>query len=336
MYEGFSSDSTLYEQNDIQLQPYQSSGVSSVDENGETIFTYNTPDQSTNFASDGQYNGKELDDYYARIDEENRLREKAQNDYYVRYKEVDRLRNKATNDVRRTWSSRIDPGITALITNVIRWLPTGKPFYDKFVLNNFYGLVGDNMNPDVSNDTTLRKQRLLQALVNTLYEDDQLSIALGPSYAKSQNLTQPLTLNALGLEGEMFGRPMHPRQSLNYMSKIAEPFIMIAIYAQASGNLLPDIIVNMISQLNRALANDATDQATIGQLNSKLKNSLANDATDQATIGQLTSKLKNSLANDATDQATITNLQSTLQNLQSQQKLAGQSKVTHSPIRRLW
>ena len=325
MYEGFSSDSTLYEQNDIQLQPYQSSGVSSVDESGETIFTYNTPDQSTNFASDGQYNGKELDDYYARIDEENRLREKAQNDYYIRHKEVDRLRNQAKKDVRRTWSSRIDPGITALITNIIRWLPTGKPFYDKFALNNFYGLVGDNMNPDVSNDTTLRKQRLLQALVNTLYEDDQLSIVLGPSYAKSQNLKQPITLNEIGIAGDMFGQ--------NYMSKLMAPFTMIALYAVESGSLLPDIIVNMISQLNRALANAATDQATIGQLNSKLKNSLANDATDQATIGQLTSNLKSSLANDATDQATITNLQSMLKNLQSQQNLAGQSKVTPSPIK---
>lgn len=297
MYEGFSSDSTLYEQND-----------------------------SVSYG-EGQGLGEELDDYYAIMNEVNQfsdvdmqqsqndfeagmnkireikaMREKAQNDYYLRQDEVNRLREKAKNDVRRTWSSRIDPGITALITNVIRWLPTGKPFYDKLVLNNFYGLRENNMNPTISNDAASRKQRLLQALANALYADDQLSIVLGPSYAKSQNLTQPINLNALGIEGDMFG--------LDYMSKLAAPFIMIADYAQGSGNLLPDIIVNMISQFNSALANDATDQAT---------------------IVQLTSKLKNSLANDATDQSKIANLQSMLQNLQSEQKLAGQSKVAPAP-----
>ena len=336
MYEGFSSDSTLYEQNDIQLQPYQSEFVYN-DESPAVVLT-----------------GKEANDYYASVNggnqwsdidmkqaqneydsrmnkqrEDEAMREKAQNDYYVRRDEVNRLREKAKNDVRRTWSSRIDPGITALITNVIRWLPTGKPFYDKLVLNNFYGLRENNMNPTISDDAESRKQRLLQALVNTLYEDDQLSIVLGPSYAKSQNLAQPL--NALGLEREIFGTFPIPQQPPSYMTKLTDPFIMIALYAGQSGNLLPDIIVNMISQLNSALANDITDQATIGQLNSKLKNSLANDITDQATIGQLNSKLKNSLANDATDQATITNLQSMLKNLQSQQKLAGQSNVTPAP-----
>jgi hypothetical protein len=280
---------------------YEQNATYTDGENGLTSVTYNTPDQSTNLAT----NGSDFLD--------------AENDYYARRNEITKLREKVQNDVRRTWSSRIDPGITIIITNIIKWLPTGKPFYDKLVLNNFYGLLEPNINSGVSNDITLdavRKNRLLQALANTLYEDDQLSILLGPSYAKTTN---PLDLNnqAIGIIGQ------------EYINKIVEPFIIIADYAMASGNLLPDIIVNMISQLNSSLANNTTYQAKIEQLTGSLNVALANDATDLAKIGQLSGNLNVALANDATDLATITDLNN---QVAAFKKLAGQSNMTPQDI----
>ena len=201
----------------------------------------------------------------------------------------------AQTAIQKKWAPIINPGVAKVLTNAIKWLPIGKRFYDKFVANNYYGLMDGTNNPDYVAPV------IIQVFMNTLYQEDQLSILLGPNFAKS-NPNPPIKMPVYAGEISALmkdSQKMEPlaKPLVEYIKKAGAPFLTIQGYIMKS-TVLPDTIVQLIDQLN---------------------NALANDATDQATIGQLTGQLNLALANDATDQATITNLQGQVNNLQSRQ-----------------
>ena len=214
----------------------------------------------------------------------------AQNDYYKKSDEVQQLRAKARTDTQQKWAPIINPGVAKVLTSAIKWLPTGKQFYDKFVMNNYYGLIDGTNNPEYL------APRLIQVLINTLYEDDQLSILLGPTFAKS-NPNPPIKLpvyvgqiSALMKDQQKMEILMNPLSE--YIKKALNPFMIIQGYIMTS-TVLPDTIIQLIDQLNNALANNTTNLATIGQLTGKLNLALANDAADQATINNLQGRVDN-------------------------------------------
>ena len=225
-----------------------------------------------------------------------------------------KLKDEAKMGVLKKWAPTINPGIQRVLANAIRWLPTAKPFYDKLVLNNYYGLMDGTLNrnkPDM-------QITIVVLFMNTLYEEDQLSILFGPVFAKS-NPNPPIKMpvndkhllqfvkRLTNPDTELPGVTQSQIYSSNYLRNLALPFEIIQSYviinAQQEGinSIIPNTIIQLIEQLN---------------------NALANDATDQATIGQLTGNLNSALANDAADQATITNLQGQVYNLQSRQAIA--------------
>jgi hypothetical protein len=159
---------------------------------------------------------------------------------------------------------------------------------------------------------------IINTLINTLYEDDQLSIILGPALAKS-NPNPPIKFPFNIEQARDVPREtmvVLEQSTAEYFTNLVQPFLIIQSYltlnfARSVGtrtpgvpqslqfaqgfiqnNVLTDTIIQLIEQLNSAVANDATDQATIGQLTGKLNTALANDATDQATITNLEGKLK--------------------------------------------
>jgi hypothetical protein len=233
---------------------------------------------------------------------------KAQNDYWRKMDETEELRKKARRNVVQKWSSLINPGVQRVLSNAIRWLPNAKQFYEKFVLNNYYGMFDGTLIQE--NDAG--KKLIISLLVmgaNTLYEDDQLTILFGPDFAKS-NPNPPIKLPTTYEEFLQFsqsfsyaqnGPSQEQRAALaraqeylqKYIQNLGIPFMIIQKYLMEdaflnTGNsIIPNTIINLIEQLNTALANDATDQATIGQLTGQLNTALANDATDQATIHNL-------------------------------------------------
>jgi hypothetical protein len=232
---------------------------------------------------------------------------------YANLMVFNKLKDNAKIDVLKKWAPLINPGLQRVLSNAIRWLPKAKQFYDKFVLNNYYGLLDGTLIQN--NDAGRNKILSLYVLVaNTLYEDDQLSVLLGPDFAKS-NPNPPFklpTTNELVIQfAQRDSSPELFRPTLiyfqKYMQNLGIPFMNIQTYVSEdamlnkSNSLIPNTIIQLIEQLN---------------------NALANDATDQATIGQLTGQLNTALANDATDQATITNLQGQVYNLQSRQVIA--------------
>jgi len=262
------------------------------------------------------------------------------------------------NVVLKTWAPKINPGIQNVLINAIRWLPTAKQYYDKFVSNNYYGLLdGTLLPPDQAGREKMLTLYVLAA--NTLYEDDQLKTLFGPDFAKgSPTLPIPLpTSNEQILQmlddwnraqvpasreedaasREELMRKVRNLQNqlqevgyrareyfLNYGKTLSIPFMVIQQYLTENAmdervnSVIPNTIIQLIEQLNTALANDATDQASIGQLTGQLNSALANDARDLASIGQLTGQLNSALANDATDQASITRLEGKVNKLQTQ------------------
>lgn len=227
---------------------------------------------------------------------------KAQNDYWRKMEETEELRKKARRNALQKWASLINPSIQRVLSNAIRWLPKAKQFYDKFVSNNYYGMLDGTLiqNNDDGKKTIIS---LVVMVANTLYEDDQLSILLGPDFAKS-NPNPPIKLPTTYeqfLKFSQNGPSQEQRNALarsqehfqKYIQNLGIPFMNIQKYLMEDASLntgnsiIPNTIINLIDQLNAALANDATDQATIGQLTGQLNTALANDATDQATIHNL-------------------------------------------------
>jgi hypothetical protein len=216
-----------------------------------------------------------------------------------------KLKDNVKRDVLKKWAPIINPGIQRVLSNAIRWLPKAKQFYDKFVSNNYYGMLDGTLIQD--NDAgrkTIISLYLLGA--NTLYEDDQLSILLGPDFAKS-NPNPPIKLPATYEQFLQFTQ-QGSSQSLiqpaaiyfqKYMQTLGIPFMIIQKYLMEDAflntvnSIIPNTIVKLIEQLNTALANDVTDQATISQLTGQLNTALANDATDQATIHNLQGRVAN-------------------------------------------
>jgi hypothetical protein len=225
------------------------------------------------------------------------------------------------------WAPQINPGITKVLINAVKWLPTAKQFYDKFISTNYYGLmesgpasgasnlIGDPNNVSNSNrihNMTYRELTtltLMTTFINTLYNNDQLSILLGPAFAKS-NPNPPLkipvnndqVLYFLGNSSPQTGMSLM-KPAIDYATNVAEPFMIISTYvientmANPINSVIPDTILQLIEQLNTALANDAADQASIMQLTGKLNDALANDATDQATITNLQGKIQTQQSN---------------------------------------
>ena len=206
-------------------------------------------------------------------------------------------------DMLLKWAPKINPGIQNVLINAIRWLPTAKQYYDKFASNNYYGLLdGTLLPPDqASQDKMLTLQVMI---LNTLYEDDQLKILLGPDFAKgSPTLPIPLPTNNEQLRWIQQKDNNTPQMMYvgdrsreyfeNYGKNLAIPFMVIQQYlmetamADPANSVIPNTIIQLIEKLNAALANDAADQASIGQLTGKLNAALANDAADQASITRL-------------------------------------------------
>jgi len=229
---------------------------------------------------------------------------------------------KIRNALLRKWAPIINPGIQKVLSTAIKWLPQAKQYYDKFVSNNYYGLLDGTFQ---QNNSSREMLFTLSALVlNTLYDDNQLAVLLGPDFAKSSpTLPIPMPTSKEQLL-ELSSREPSPelmtavRRAQEYLFKYVKNLRMpipiipdIQRYLMENARLdpvnsaIPNTILQLIEQLNTALANDATDQASIGQLTGQL--------------GELTSKLNAASANDMTDQNTITRLQGQVYDLQSRQ-----------------
>ena len=234
--------------------------------------------------------------------------------------DMNQPQNAARDNVAKKWAPKINPGLIRVLSNAIKWLPTAKRYYDNFVSNNYYGL-----NPSPSEIQSFQQMylRIINTLMNTLYEDDQLSIIFGPTLAKS-NPNPPFKF-PFNIEQVYYipRETMLPLEQsmVQYSTNVVNPFLIIQSYltqlveqsamtrtpgvphslqfAQGfiQNNVLTDTIIQLIEQLNSAVANDATDKATIGQLTGKLNTALANDARDQATITNLEGKLKTQQSN---------------------------------------
>jgi hypothetical protein len=224
------------------------------------------------------------------------------------------------NTIIKKWAPIINPGISTVLTNAIKWLPRAKQFYDKFVSNNYYGLMSSG--PPRSDPTTMSPIQLTlltitTTLINTLYANDQLSILFGPTFAKT-NPNFPIVLPATNDQFVAFLNKPSSQEPLRaaqinfgqYVTNARAPFVIIHQYVTQNlkintvndfmkSNVISDTIIKLIDQLNQALASDVTDQATIGELTGKLDVALANDATDQATITNLQGKVDKLTAKDA-------------------------------------
>jgi hypothetical protein len=169
---------------------------------------------------------------------------------------------------------------------------------------------------------------IMSTLINTLYEDDQLSIILGPAFAKSNpNPPMKFPVNYEQFVAFLMNTPRETmiqleQSMVQYSTNVAQPFLIIQSYLtfnfekSVQGTLSRPGVPQSV-QVAQGLIQNNVITDTIIQLIEQLNNAVANDATDQATIGQLTGKLNTALANDATDQATITNLQGKIQTQQS-------------------
>jgi hypothetical protein len=266
--------------------------------------------------------------------------------YYAKKNENAQLRQQAIAEILPTYAPQVNPGVERVLINASKWLPTAKEYYDKFVSSNYYGLFDGTFirNNFGDNEESARKEFLKLAIMvlNTLWEDDQLSILLGPGFSKTNPVNPPFKMPITD-EGEELKVKTSMSPDLftktgetfkKYAENLISPFMIIAQYvAMESMNnpqgrtmiagmpvdgLISNTIIKMIKQLNDSLANGAKDKARIGQLTSNLNKALANDLTDQTRIGELTSNLDKALANDLTDQATITNLQARVDNYDSQ------------------
>lgn len=183
-------------------------------------------------------------------------------------------------------AQQINPGVEKVLINAVKWLPNAKQYYDKFAANNFYGLYDNSfVEKNLSNNDQFIT--LYMILFNTLYEDDQLSIIFGPTFSKS-NPNPPLKMP---LTYEQFKDPQTADVIRNldmsagqtYMQKLIVPFMIIQRYVLENtfqsnsripnpNGVIPNTIVQLIEQLNNALANDATDQATITNLQARVDN----------------------------------------------------------------
>ena len=224
--------------------------------------------------------------------------------------ESEKARYDARNDAYKKWASKINPGLIKVLSNAIKWLPTAKRFYDKFVSNNYYGLIPsqpniigqDGSGPSRSEYESMKQMQItiMNTLINTLYEDDKLSIILGPTFAKSNPKPPfkfPVNIQQLQNTPEETLAPLQ-QYIVKYVTNVAQPFLIIQAYLtqylqQSPGrgfiqnNVLTDTIIQLIEQLNTALANDATDQATITNLESK--------------VDELTTQQSNSILNVRTN-----------------------------------
>ena len=238
----------------------------------------------------------------------------------TRTQQAARSQQEARDTLLKKWAPIINPGIATVLTNAIKWLPRAKQFYDKFVSNNYYGLMSSG--PPRSDPTTMSPIQLTlltitTTLINTLYANDQLSILFGPTFAKT-NPNFPIVLPATNDQFVAFLNKPSSQEPLRaaqinfgqYVTNARAPFVIIHQYVTQNlkintvndfmkSNVISDTIIKLIDQLNQALASDVTDQATIGELTGKLDVALANDATDQATITNLQGKVDKLTAKDA-------------------------------------
>ena len=266
--------------------------------------------------------------------------------YYVKINENNTLRQKAKTEILKKYAVQIIPGVQKVLTNAVKWLPSAKEYYDKFVSSNYYGLFDGTFmkNNFGDNQENASKEFVKLAIMaaNTLWEDDQLSTLIGPGFAKNNPINPPFKMPIT--DG---GEELKAKTSITpdlyaqintvfnkYIQNLVSPFMIIVQYvgmetednqqgrAMIGGipvdGIISNTIIKMIKQLNDSLANDAKDKARIGQLTGNLNKALANDLTDQTKIGELTSNLNKALENDLTDQATITNLQARVDNYDSQ------------------
>ena len=234
---------------------------------------------------------------------------------------------KELSDLNKKWEQIINPGIQKVLINAIRWLPTAKRFYDKFVSNNYYGLMAafqpmiidqngqriGGLSASEAESKQLMMLTILSTLINVLWYEDQLSIVFGLAFAKSNPKPPiPLPINAEKLLEFIKNTPRETSMSIlakgeEYMTNLSKPFAIIQEYLiksvitdmtglgdpskQTNGmqqfiqnNPIPNTIIQLIEQLNTALANDAIDQATITNLEGKVdelqSNSLFNVSTN--------------------------------------------------------
>ena len=199
---------------------------------------------------------------------------------------------------------KINPGIEKVLINAIKWIPTAKKYYDQFAAHNYYGLYnGTFMRQNFGSEEQFTK--LLLMMVNTLWEEDQLSIIWGPDFSRSNPnppVTMPLTYEQVTTEptaGVIRGLSVNMDtyiQNLTAPFKVIQKYIIENTFQSKDGipnsnRVIPNTIVHLIEQLNNALANDAMDQTRISELTGNLNTALANDATDQATITNLQAKV---------------------------------------------
>ena len=255
--------------------------------------------------------------------------------YYAKMRENEALRNRAQMEAMKKWAPIINPGIQKVLSTAIKWLPQAKQYYDKFVSNNYYGLLDGTFQ---QNNSSMDMLFTLSALVlNTLYDDNQLAVLLGPDFAKSSpTLPIPMPTSKEQLL-EFSSREPSPelmtavRRAQEYLNKyvqnlrmpipiipVIQKYLMDNARSDPVNSAIPNTILQLIEQLNTALANDATDQASIGQLTGQ--------------IGELTSKLNAASANDMTDQNTITRLQGQVYDLQSRQPPMTTQPVPAPPL----
>lgn len=221
-----------------------------------------------------------------------------QDAYYAKKNENAQLRQQAIAEILPTYAPQVNPGVERVLINASKWLPTAKEYYDKFVSSNYYGLFDGTFirNNFGDNEESARKEFLKLAIMvlNTLWEDDQLSILLGPGFSKTNPVNPPFKMPITD-EGEELKVKTSMSPDLftktggtfqKYAENLISPFMIIAQYvAMESMNnpqgrtmiagmpvdgLISNTIVKMIKQLNDSLANGAKDKARIGQLTSNL------------------------------------------------------------------
>jgi hypothetical protein len=198
-------------------------------------------------------------------------------------------------------------------------VPTAKRLAVKAESNNYYGFkgpLGGSMESYLIKHITI-----FSTFVNTLYDNNQLSILFGPDFAQSNKTNLPIKMpidNANLLAILQTSNPVIDtiKEYFNrYIKNISMPFEIISQYVMentmkdATSGVISDTIVQLIEQLNTALENDKSDQAKITALEGEVaaqSNSLLNVGTSYMPIWSTatTTKATTKPATKATTKAT--------------------------------